>query len=81
MFLIKFSFYFFVSYLILAFPVKKSTVFDYMNEYTTPLTSKVYKYIQVKIYNVSEKIFEKSLPPHLDKLNSRLSGIAKKRKI
>lgn len=80
MFLIKFSIYFLISYLILAFPIKTGTVFDHVNKYTAPLTSEVYKYIQVQLGNVSDKIFKKSLPPHLDKLNSRLSGVVKNKK-
>ena len=83
-FLIKFFLYFSVSYLILCFPIKNSTLFSYTYRHSSPLTKKVYE----KIIDKSEKLFKSgikfskdlfnnSLPKHLDEINSSLSSIKK----
>lgn len=85
MFLIKFSVYFTISYLILAFPIKNDTIFDRMHEHTAPITTKVYDYLSLQLNKLSMNdeinIIKQKSTYYTDKLKSKFSGISKNDKL
>ena len=81
MMLLKFSFYFVLSYMILCIPLKERQVFDHLYQLTSPYTESLFSIIKVKGkegLEESKKIFSNTKPSHGDKVKSRLSSIQKK---
>ena len=82
MFLMKFSVYFTISYLILAFPINNDTIFDRMHEHTAPITTKVYDYLSLQLNKLSIneeiKVIKQKSTSYTDKLKSKFSGVSKK---
>ena len=83
-FLIKFFFYLNISYLILCFPIEKSTLFEHAYKVSSPITQNIYKKIKYNSKKIiksgiqfSKDLFNNSLPKHLDKVNSSLSSVKK----
>jgi hypothetical protein len=85
MFLMKFSLYFTLSYLILAFPINNDTIFDRMHEHTAPITTKVYDYLSLQLNKLSMndeiKVIKEKSTSYTDKLKSKFSGISKNEKL
>lgn len=80
----KFLFCFTVSFLILCFPVKNDRyVFNHLEEFARPLTSKVYFFIDQqtkKGIEKGKKIFTNSAPVIKDKIRSSLSSSKKEKR-
>ena len=82
MFIFKFLFYFSVSFLILSFPMGKTTVFDHLHGYASPYTNSFFQGIQDKsseifhgTLSISRKIFTNITPSTRDSVNENLSAI------
>ena len=84
MFIIKFLFYFSLSFIILSFPIENKNVFFHLNKVAKPYTQKIFEMVGTKVETgiqkgsiFSKKLFSNTLPAE-DKIKSTLSSMSKK---
>ena len=82
MFLIKFTFYFVLSYFILTIPIQNRPIFDHIGDTTGPYTDKIHKITQDISYQgiqfskkMGLKLFRNSNPKRFSKLDLKHSSI------
>ena len=83
-FILKFSIYFAISFLILSFPVTKKTLFSLIHSQTNKYTNKIFQNLSNKTEEslktgkyYSKKIFSNSEPTIQDKVFSKFSSTQK----
>jgi hypothetical protein len=82
MFLIRFVFYFTISFLILCIPIGDQHLFDKLHSMATPYAEKALKTTKQKLSSTkkySKKLYSNSEPVELDEVKSKVSGIQKKK--
>lgn len=68
-FIFKSSIYFCLSFLILAFPINRKTIFSRLNDYSAPLTKQLYSKLSIQLMDIVDqsaqgfkKLFSNSRP-------------------
>lgn len=81
LFMIKFTFYFAISFIILCIPVSQETLFNHIHDYARPYTTQIFNQVEneasKQIQNGSQftkKFFSNSNPSHQDKVISKFSS-------
>ena len=80
MFIIKFVFYFTISFLILAFPYNSKTIFEHVHVATYPMTTKIYEKLIAKIDELYSENKSKIDFLNGDKIHSKSSSISRREK-
>jgi len=84
MFLLKFLFYFSISFILLCIPIKHATVFDYLHEFVAPVTQPLFESVRDKTEagfeeskRIGLKLFSNARPKKQDSVRLKKSSIKK----
>ncbi len=81
MFILKFFFYFTISFIILCVPVSQKNIFYYLDKAAAPYTEEIFSVIRSKAIEgkkIGENFFNNSTPKVSDSVNSSYSSTKKK---